>query len=231
MQSDASSKRAEIERTSLQMRLLKQNAGQIRQSILGYVQAIAKEKKLKSEFVIKWCSFVKAHQYVASSSASYRKILNDRLFNFIGYFMARRIQVRFRRYLRIAKVKSHSEEARAAAGNTLTHKNRITLSSYYHLVNTFTFYFGSTIGQEYALRPAKKLLQEYMHQRLGSMLFLHDLEATGDKITYIQQRFRVRLKRKAQKYQVLSGYWDTVVKLCYEFLKKGRKEQEFVANF
>ena len=77
----------------------------------------------------------------------------------------------------------------------------------------------------------KKLLQEYMYRRLSSMLYSVDLEATGDKITYIQRRFRIRLKRKAQKYQVLSGYWVAVVKLCYEFFKKGRKEQEFVANF
>lgn len=132
-QEDAKIRRQAYEEAKLQIKVLKQKAPMMRKDLKEQFEEMIRKKHSQENFLTTWVCLYQHLKYVKKASKEHNQKKYLRMFHFIGYFMARRIQTVFKSYIR-------NKYGYETLTGTMRYRRKIVkLLQYHRLKSALTF--------------------------------------------------------------------------------------------
>lgn len=172
------------------------------------------DERLQKQRLVIWAALIFAHYTTLVASQNLANKRDWTIITLRRYFLAKRIQVRFRIILARMSQKTERE-------SVLTFENQMKLHHHKKIVSMLNFGFGNNVSKDCFERRAKRCVARTM-VRLGIAKQLQEkLKTYSDLILKVQAKFRILKERKQENVDTLLDFWDVICRRCYYLNAQG----------
>eukprot|EP00347_Sterkiella_histriomuscorum_P008691 403344125 len=192
------------DQTQHNMIILKHHRNQIKKSVQREVVQILQAKQQARDFVKHWMILRITQQAMNKLNSRFYKFKTIFIKELTQFFMARRIQRHFRKYI-----------------NKVQNGHLTSLRPIYagYLRNTF-FLLDAVMNKE-PTKKSKNLIYEFCSLHLGAKHLMNKMRKFYIISEKLKKRFQNTISRRKHKYRVMYEYWTSISDTCY-FLKKNK---------